>query len=215
MPRSASPDEIAANASSKVGAGQRLGVRKGSSQAICELAPGSPWNAIFESVHAVTDGLLRSDLVQHGQRGCQRSRRAVSRSSGVSTPSGTVSTIADVDAHAGLERPQLLEPLALLQRRRRQRDEALQRRAAIGVEPDVMVERPVARGRGRAGEIERAQPPRRRPASRSTFTTFGLVCSSSRVISARAWRCRRPGRRAAPARRECRRARWSAGRPAR
>ena len=38
--------------------------------------------------------------------------RAVSRSAGVSTPRGTVSTIGDVDAHAGFERPQLLELLA-------------------------------------------------------------------------------------------------------
>ncbi len=45
-----------------------------------------------------------------------------------------------------------------LQRRWRQRDEALERGAAIGVEADVMVERPLAPGRGGAGEIERAQP---------------------------------------------------------
>jgi hypothetical protein len=41
---------------------------------------------------------------------------------------------------------QLFEPLALLQRRRRQRAEALQRRAAIGVEPDVVIERPAPAG---------------------------------------------------------------------
>ena len=76
-------------------------------------------------------------------------RARFSRSSGVSTPSGTVSTMRDVDAHAGFERAQLLELLALLQRRRRQRDEALERRAAIGVEADMMVERPVARARWR------------------------------------------------------------------
>ena len=71
-----------------------------------------------------------------------------------------------VDAHAGLERAQLLEPLALLQRRGRQRDEALERRAAIGVEADVVIERAVAVRRGGAGEIERAQPAAARPASR-------------------------------------------------
>ena len=48
----------------------------------------------------------------------------------------------------------------LFQRRGRQRDEALQRRAAIGVEADVMVARPLALGRGGAGEIQRAQPAR-------------------------------------------------------
>ena len=51
-----------------------------------------------------------------------------------------------VDAHAGLERAQLLELLALLERRRRQRHEALERRAAIGVDADVVVERPLADG---------------------------------------------------------------------
>ena len=71
-----------------------------------------------------------------------------------------------VDAHAGLQRAQLLEPLALFERRRRQRDEALQRGAPIGVKPDVVVERPLAGRRGGAGEIERAQPRPARPASR-------------------------------------------------
>ena len=51
----------------------------------------------------------------------------------------------DVDAHAGLERAQLLELLAPFQRRRGKRHEALQRGAAIGVEADMMVERPLAR----------------------------------------------------------------------
>ena len=52
----------------------------------------------------------------------------------------------DVDAHAGFERAQLLELLALLERRGRQRDEARERGAAIGVEADVVVERAVAAG---------------------------------------------------------------------
>src|SRR6476619_4299757 len=48
-----------------------------------------------------------------------------------------------VDAHAGFERAQLLEPLALLEWRGRQRDEALERGAAIRIEADVMIERSV------------------------------------------------------------------------
>jgi hypothetical protein len=36
--------------------------------------------------------------------------------------------MADVDPHAGLQRAQLLELLALLERRRRQGDEAVERR---------------------------------------------------------------------------------------
>ena len=56
-----------------------------------------------------------------------------------------MSTMRDVDAHAGFERAQLFELLALFERRGRQRDEALQRRAPIGIKPDVMIERPFAR----------------------------------------------------------------------
>src|SRR5262249_35777869 len=64
---------------------------------------------------------------------------------------------ARVDAHARLERAQLLELLALLQRRRGERDETRQRGAAKGVKPDVVIERALARGRPGAREIERAQ----------------------------------------------------------
>src|SRR4051812_19482495 len=64
----------------------------------------------------------------------------------------------DVDAHAGFDRAELLQLLALLERRRRELNETLQRRAPIGVKSDVMMERPIARGRDGAGEIERAQP---------------------------------------------------------
>ena len=63
-------------------------------------------------------------------------------------------------------------------------DEALQRRAAIGVEPDVVIERPVARGRGGAGEVERAQPAGPRSACRRPSRRSGSSRSSSRVISA-------------------------------
>src|SRR6476660_4575189 len=51
-----------------------------------------------------------------------------------------------VDAHAGLHRAELLQLFALLERRWRQLDETFQRRTAIGVKPNVMVKRPVARG---------------------------------------------------------------------
>src|SRR5450830_16716 len=48
----------------------------------------------------------------------------------------------DVDAHPCVERAQLLELLALLVGGRRQLDETLQRRAPVGVEPDVVIVRP-------------------------------------------------------------------------
>ena len=63
------------------------------------------------------------------------------------------------DAHAGLERAQLLEPLPLLQRTWRQRREPLQNLAAIGVDADVMKDRSGPARRGRAGKIQRAPEP--------------------------------------------------------
>src|SRR5262249_33309849 len=65
-----------------------------------------------------------------------------------------------IEAHAGLERAQLLEFLALFERGRGQRHETGERRAAKGIKADVMIERPLAGRRRRAGEIKRAQPPR-------------------------------------------------------
>src|SRR5215472_15683530 len=47
MPSSASPEVIAASASSKVGQGMGSASGWASTIAMWELAPGSPWNAIF------------------------------------------------------------------------------------------------------------------------------------------------------------------------
>ena len=66
----------------------------------------------------------------------------------------------DVDAHAGFERTQLLELLTLLERRRLQADEALQRRPAVGVDADVMIKGSFTIGGGCAREVESAQAPR-------------------------------------------------------
>ena len=124
-------------------------------------------------------------------------RRAVSRSAGVSTPNGTVSTTRDVDPHAGLQRAQLLQPLPPLQRRGRQRDEALQRRAAIGIEPDMVLQRPVAGRRGGAGEIERAQRAGRDRRSRRPSRRSGWCALPRRGSRRPAWRYRPRGRPAA------------------
>src|SRR5580704_4415971 len=62
-----------------------------------------------------------------------------------------------VDPHSGLERAQLLEALPPLERTLRQRDVALERLAPVGVEPDVMVVRPLAPGHDGAAEIERTR----------------------------------------------------------
>src|SRR5215831_14426800 len=61
-----------------------------------------------------------------------------------------------IDPHASLERAQLLEALAPLERALRQRDVALERRTPVSVEPDVVVVRSLAPGHHGAAEIERA-----------------------------------------------------------
>src|SRR5438105_3296002 len=71
---------------------------------------------------------------------------------------------ADRDAHAGFERAQLLEPLALFEDAARQADIAVERGAAIGVKPDMLVMRPLAPRHDRLRKIERARRRSRRAA---------------------------------------------------
>src|SRR5215470_2476489 len=63
---------------------------------------------------------------------------------------------ADRDVHPGFERAQLLEMLALFKNAPRQSDKALEGLASIGVEPDMLVVRPIAPRHHRLAEIERA-----------------------------------------------------------
>src|SRR6476646_8941771 len=119
--------------------------------AMWEFAPSSPWNAIFCLVVFIAVGL----------RGVRRMSMAGQNATGHSEVLGCINTEwhrfhdRHVDAQARFEQPQLLELFTSFERRRWQRHEFLQRRPSIGVEPDVMVERPIAiRGRG-AGEIKR------------------------------------------------------------
>src|ERR1700693_1847505 len=60
----------------------------------------------------------------------------------------------DVDAHAGFERAQLLELLALLQHRRLQGNEARQRRPAVRVYADVVIKGAFTIWRRRSCEVE-------------------------------------------------------------
>src|SRR5580693_9700193 len=124
----------------------------------CELAPGSPWNAIRLAV------LM---MVPWGSGTHTGARKSTSRSQPIPCQSEVGRRVdaeryrvddGDVDAHAGLERAQLLEPFTLLERGRGQADEAGERGAPIGVDSDVVIERAVTAGRLRAGEIERPQP---------------------------------------------------------
>src|SRR5271168_4321113 len=120
--------------------------------AIWEFAPGSPWNAIFMIlVLVMAPCISRSGFGQYLTSSLEVGRGIYAARHGIDDP--------DVDPHSRLQRPQLLQFLLLLERRRREADEALKRGAAVGVETDVMVARSLAVGRGRAGEIQRAQPP--------------------------------------------------------
>src|SRR5262249_51304381 len=121
----------------------------------CEFAPGSPWKTTFLGVV----------MARSGSRCCKaESTAAYDELAGTGEMRGCVGAeryaVDDggVDTHAGFERAQLFELLAPLERRRRQRDEPFQRGAAVGIEPDMVVMRPVAPGRLGAGEGERAEP---------------------------------------------------------
>src|SRR3954454_12491690 len=100
MPSSASPDEIAASASSKVAHGSGSASGYASVMARWELAPGSPWNAIFGSV-VMAPSSSRSAFCQYPARRFEVGGHVDAARHGVDD--------GDVDPHAGLERAQLLE----------------------------------------------------------------------------------------------------------
>src|SRR5262245_35586388 len=122
---------------------------------MCEFAPGSPWNTIFGRLAgAVMAVLVRDKMVwstsrQHDAGGFEVVRRVDAERDRIHD--------RYVDPHAGFKRAQLLELFAPLQRRYGQANEPLERRAAVSVESDVVIERSVSMGRGRPGEIERPQ----------------------------------------------------------
>src|SRR5690349_2976499 len=127
---------------------------------MCEFAPGSPWNTMVLRffaclVMACCYQRLRWTSPSRRRWGscaapCEHGARLLQLLGRVDAERHRRDQ-RDVDAHAGLERAQLLELLAPLQRRGREPHEPLERVAAVGVEPDVMVERPVAVRRGGAG----------------------------------------------------------------
>src|SRR3954462_11545775 len=135
MPRSASPDEIAASASSKVAQGSGCASGYASTMARCELAPGSPWNAIFFAV-VMAPSSSRSAFCQYLAGGFEVGRSVDAARHRIDN--------GDVDPHACLERPQLLEFFLSLQPRWRQRHKPLQGRAAVRIQADMVIARSVA-----------------------------------------------------------------------
>src|SRR5271167_2261346 len=66
----------------------------------------------------------------------------------------------DVDSHSRLEGAQLLQPFAQLQLGGWEGDESGERGATVGIEPDVMKQRPVAPRRAGARKVQRSQTTR-------------------------------------------------------
>src|SRR5581483_6667762 len=159
----ASPDFTAASASSKVLQGSASMSGKASRAARCELAPGSPWKAILFTFDLII-GVRLVELVMPANTGHdwksgwpgKNFTRPFEVGGSIDTEGDGVNE-TDMNAHAGFERAELLEFLPLFERRWRQRDEALQRLPAVGIDADMVEERALAVGRGGAGEIERAQ----------------------------------------------------------
>src|SRR3981081_2360482 len=117
--------------------------------AIWELAPGSPWNAIF-MVFVMVPWFKRSGVGQNAASGFEIVGRINAERHRIHD--------GRVDPHSCFPRPALFELRALFQHRWLELDVALQRVAPIGVEPDVMVARTVAVRRGGAGKIQRPEP---------------------------------------------------------
>src|SRR3954470_13506724 len=109
--------------------------------AMWELAPGSPWNAIFSCLVMVPciNGLGFSQYLAGGFEiggGIDPARAGVDD--------------GDIDPPAGPQRPELLQFFLAFERGGRQSHKTLERRAAISVEANVMIARPVAPRRGGA-----------------------------------------------------------------
>ena len=86
-----------------------------------------------------------------------------------------------IDAHAGVQRPQLLELLASLVAPTAAAYKTLERRAAIGIEPDVVIVRSGARciGPGEGCGVKAAGRDLGEP---DTLTTLGFVRSAGSVM---------------------------------
>ncbi len=167
------PFSTATKASSKVGAGQRLHRRI--HVAAGRVGIGARLALERDAVGLRSHVSLPSCFAKMAARALQVARRVDAQRHRVDD--------GRVDAHARLQRPQLLQFLAFFKRGRRQRDEARKRGAALGVDADMVIERPLAPGRGGAGEIERAQPARSATGEPTTLTTLGSVRSASSAIS--------------------------------
>src|SRR5665647_3434332 len=101
--------------------------------AICEFAPGSPWNAIFSFFDValiMAPCISRSGFCQYSAGGFEVGRGVDAARHGVDD--------GNIDPHARLDRPQLFELFLLLPRRGRESDKALQRGTAIGIEADMV-----------------------------------------------------------------------------
>ena len=111
-------------------------------------------------------------------------RRARSRSSGVLTSTGTVSTIVTSMRMPSSSARSCSSCSRFSSARRLQRNEPLERGASVGIHAEVMVERAVAVGRGRAREVERPQPAGHGGRRADDLDRVGSVRSPGFVITA-------------------------------
>src|ERR1700750_1907300 len=115
--------------------------------AMCELAPGSPWNAIFSFLLMLLAIVFRCAPCSSRSSFGQYAAGGFEVGGGVDPARDGVDD-GDVDPHPRFQRTELLQLLLQFQRRGRQRHESLQRGAPVGVEADVMVARSVTMGGG-------------------------------------------------------------------
>ena len=131
MPSSTSPEDDRREGILEGGAGQRLGIGIGLEAGDVGVGAGLALEGDPEPRGGLGLGHVRPSRISAGA--VELVRRV--------DPQRNGGDHGDVDAHAGLERAKLLQPLAPLERRGRQRDETLQRGAAIGIEADMVEER--------------------------------------------------------------------------
>src|SRR5690606_18528984 len=103
-----------------------------SRHAVSEFAPGSPWKAIRFVFAAISTNPLCNQFARPRQilRCIDPERNSIHD--------------LRIDPHSGLQRTQLFQSLTPLQHGRAKRHESLQRRAPVGIDADMMVERPFA-----------------------------------------------------------------------
>ena len=175
MARSASPSRSAAKVSSNDAQGRVAIAGWAPRQAMSELAPDTPWKAMMPAwlgepifACAQTRHLRAEERRARSARGVDAERHLVDDATSMRMPASSARSCSSRSRRSSGDG--------------RQRDEAVERRAAIGIEPDMVVARPVAPRGGGAGEIERPETPgRHRRADRLDDVGSGRSSSADQM----------------------------------